>query len=145
VFTLRYDATRVYGDDVLAGVALPKPDAAFARDYLRGPVENVRLVAAAQEHLEFPLPREPVARLRKLGRLAVMCGACLLMGWQQFRSLRGTDVLPPLIAQAPDWAEFLRGTARCYLRVGADAPSYAAYLRTLAEFAEWSREELDRL
>jgi hypothetical protein len=141
-FTLRYDARRVHGDEVLTGRPAPTPDVAFARDYLRGPLENVRSVSGGQEHPEFPLPRAPIPRLRKLGRLAVLCGACLLMGRGQFRSFRGADVLPPLIGQVPCWSPFLRDTARCYAWVTTDAPSYEAYLPTLARFAEWCREEL---
>jgi hypothetical protein len=69
-FTLRYDASRVDGEDVLDGCPVPAPDAALARDYLRGPVDVVSAVGAGGEHPEFLLPREPTARLRKTRRAA---------------------------------------------------------------------------
>jgi hypothetical protein len=142
-FAFRYDATRVYGEDHLADLRVPEPDAMFARLFVHGPLETVRLVSSGQEHREFPLPNEPVARLRKLGRLAVLLGACVLMACGRFRSLRGADVLPALDRCAPRWSAFLQDTTRCYVRVLPDAPEYASYLASLVEFAEWAWHEVD--
>ena len=102
----------------------------------------MRLVAGGQNHREFPVPEEPLARRRKLGRLAVLLGAGVLMARGRFRSLRGADVLPELEPAAPRWAAFLQETARCYVRVQPDAPPLELYLRHLAEFAEWAWGEV---
>ncbi|MAG36702.1 MAG: hypothetical protein CL878_10750 [Dehalococcoidia bacterium] len=142
-FSLSYDATRVYGQDVLLGYSIPVPDAAFAREYLRtGPLETIRLATGGKRHREFPLPEEPEARLRKLGRLAVLSGAMVLIARSQFRSLRGPHVLPVLETAEPRWTGFLQDTARCYIEVQPDAPDYDPYLGTLAQFAEWCWQEV---
>jgi hypothetical protein len=144
-FTLRHDATGVYGsplEELLNGLPVPIPDARFAFVFIRTPRDTVRLVAAGQEHREFRLPEEPLARLRKLGRKAVLLGASVLMAQGRFRSLRGAEVLPALGEVAPHWSAFLRDTSRCYRRIEPDAPAYEPYLRALAEFAEWSWQQV---
>lgn len=148
-FTLRYDATGVYGPapaELLAGRPVPAPDALLARLFLDTPVETVRLVAGGGNHREFPVPAptEPERRLRKLARLGVLVGAGLLMARGRFRSLRGADVLPALTAEAPSRAAFLDATARCYARVpDAGAPAPGAYLAELTTFTEWVWGEVD--
>lgn len=137
-FRLHYDATHVYGQDLLAGLPVPVPEAAFARAYVEDPAETVRLALLGQDHPEFPLPTDSTARLRKLARLAVMCGACVLMARGRFRSMRGADVLPGIESYAPRWSAFLRDTARCYIRVEPDAPAYDIYLQRAGQFAEWA-------
>ncbi len=142
-FGLRYDSTRAYGEDVLVGHPVPAPDAAFARQFLCSALlETIRLAKIGKQHREVPLPQEPVARLRKLGRLAVLCGASVLMARGRFRSLRGADVLPILDAADPSWTVFLQDTARCYIEVQPEAPDYDSYLHTLAAFAEWCWQQV---
>ena len=142
-FRLHYDATRVYGRDLLAGLPVPVPDAAFARAYIEDPAETVRLALMDQGHPEFPLPINPLARLRKLARLAVLCGGCVLIARGRFRSLKGADVLPGIESYAPHWSAFLRDTARCYVRVEPDAPAYEPYMRSLGEFAQWASLDIE--
>ncbi len=142
-FSLRYDSTRAYGEDVLVGQPVSVPDSAFARQFLCSALlDTIRLAKVGKRHREFPLPREPVARLRKLGRLAVLCGASVLIARGQFRSLRGVDVLPTLESTDPRWTAFLQDTTRCYIEVQPEAPAYESYLHTLADFAEWCRQEV---
>jgi hypothetical protein len=142
-FLHRYDTTLVYGDDVLAGYPVPAPAASLARVLVRGPVRIVRLASQGRDDPESPLPTEPVDRLRRLARLTVRIGASVLMAHGGFRSFRGVDVLPALEHHAPRWANFLQDTGRCYVRVQPHAPAGQAYLCTLADFAEWSQQEVE--
>jgi hypothetical protein len=137
-FAFRHDATRMHGQDLLAGHPPLAPDALLARLLVRSPLEIVRLASQGLQDRERPLPKTPAARLRKLGRLAVLLGAGVLMARGRFRSLRGADVLPALERATPHWAAFLQETARCYVRVQPDAPPHEPYLRALADFAEWA-------
>lgn len=140
--TLRYDATLVYGGDVLAGQPIPAPDAILARMFVGPPLRAVRLACQGQEDPASPLPTDPAARLRKLARRAVLLGDLVLAAWGRPGSPRGTDVLPALAEATPRWAAFLGDTARCYIQVRQDAPTYEQYLDALAGFAEWCRQEI---
>ncbi len=116
-FRLHYDATRVWGDELVTASIVPIPNLEFAR----GPFEAVRDLArfaAGQDEenrTDFALPGEPLLRLRKLARLAVLGGAYLQMAHGSFRSFRGSDVLPALKNDLPEWEPFLEETEQRYI------------------------------
>lgn len=144
-FALRYEVEGVYGPapaSLLACRPQPEPDALFARFFLHTPLETVRLAAQGSWHPEFSLPASPEGRLRKLGRLAVLLCAGLLMARAEFRSLRGRDVLPGAEQVVPGWSPFLHDTARLYHRVQPGAPDESQYLPTLVAFAAWVEQEV---
>jgi hypothetical protein len=85
-----------------------------------------------QNRTDFGLPADPPRRLRKLARLAVLGGACLLMAQGHFRSYKGADVLPLLTSSCADWTEFLEHTRRLYITpvetTSAEVDNYTAKL-----------------
>jgi hypothetical protein len=78
---LLHDATLVFGKEVTKSLALPPPDIAVARYVFRPVLMLARHAAGLEEQnrTDFGLPADPPRRLRKLARLAVLGGACLLM------------------------------------------------------------------
>lgn len=145
--TLQRDATRVFGRDLTRGLTMPSPDAAVGQFAF----EQARLLARHAAGLEpanrtdFMLPTDPARRLRKLARLAVLGGACLLMAERRFRSFRGRDVLPALAASHDGWAGFLDRTQGLYVHLAADAsPGRTdAYLAELVEWLAYVQHGLD--
>ena len=108
---LRYDATLVWGEDLIKGMEIPPPDPVGA---FRDPMELVRFASGLQEEntTDFSLPDEPSLRLRKLGRLAVLGGGYLLMASGSGYTLKGSEVLQLLEEVSPDWQGFLRRTLK---------------------------------
>ena len=67
------------------------------------------------EGADFDLPAESSLRLRKLARLGVLGGACLLMGLGRFESYRGVHILPTLQSLLTDWRSFLEEIRERYV------------------------------
>lgn len=143
-FRLRYDATRIWGREIVPDAVVPTPNAAFGR----GPFEAVRNLARFAARVEpenktdFDLPAEPGLRLRKVARLAVLGGGYLLMARGQFRSFRGADVLS-VLHTLPQWADFLTETERWYLNPATDAAErIEAYQKRLVDWVEYVHVQL---
>ncbi len=139
---LRYDATLVWGEDLIKGMEIPPPDPVGA---FRDPRELVRYAAGLREEntTDFSLPDEPSLRLRKLGRLAVLGGGYLLMASGGGYSLKGSEVLPLLEEVSPDWRGFLRKTSEIYVHpVQPSESEVDEYLSQLVEWMEWIEDQL---
>ena len=150
-YLLRYDATRIWGDNLTSGQAVPPPDALWARVAFQCPWDGVRHAAGLgtalqtafteENVIEWGLPKEPARKLRKLARLAVLGGAYLLMACGEFRSYRARDVLPALAQHHPQWTAFLEQTSRLCVEL-ADAPEKEAevYLSQLVSWMDFVAE-----
>ncbi len=139
---LSYDATLVWGEDLIKGMEIPPPDPVGA---FRDPRELVRYAAGLQEEntTDFSLPDEPSLRLRKLGRLAVLGGGYLLMASGGGYSLKGSVVLPLLEEASPDWRGFLRRTSEIYVHpIKPSEREVEEYLSYLVEWMEWIEDQL---
>lgn len=139
---LSYDATLVWGEDLIEGMEIPRPDPVGA---FRDPRELVRHAAGLQEEntTDFSLPDEPALRLRKLGRLAVLGGGYLLMASGGGYSLKGSVVLPLLEEVSPDWRGFLRRTSEIYVHpVHPSESEVDEYLAQLVEWMEWIEDQM---
>ena len=139
---LCYDATLVWGEDLIKGMEIPPPDPVGA---FRDPRELVRFAAGLQEEntTDFSLPDEPSLRLRKLGRLAVLGGGYLLMASGSGYTLKGSEVLPLLEEVSPDWRGFLRRTSEIYVHPIQPSESVVdEYLSHLVEWMEWIEDQL---
>ena len=139
---LRYDATLVWGEDLIKGMDIPPTD---PRGAFRDPLELVRYAAGLQEEntTDFSLPDEPSLRLSKLGRLAVLGGGYLLMASGGSYSLTGSEVLPLLEEVSPDWREFLRRTSEIYVHpIQPSESEVEKYLSHLVEWMEWIEDQL---
>lgn len=145
---MQYDATLLWGRRCHDDWPLPVTDAAWARASFQSPRDVIRYaVRGANESMdadartainEWPLPQQPAARLRCLARLGVLGGAYLLCAQGAKPSFKGRDVLPALAARYPQWAGFLRETARYYIvPVDVDQVTTAAYLGELALWMQW--------
>ncbi|MBV9849022.1 MAG: hypothetical protein JO250_04960 [Armatimonadetes bacterium] len=154
VYLLRYDSTRVWGRDLLADLDAPAPDRLWARTGLQQPwdlarhaagLAPARLTAYTAENVtEYPLPADAALRLRKLARLGVLGGAYLLMGRGQFRSFAGADVLPPLMAQFPEWTSLLSETERLYVSLSvATSKDVSSYLTLLIPWMDHIGRQLE--
>jgi hypothetical protein len=137
---LRYDATRVWGQDVLEGLAVPPPDRSWARLCFQSPWDLTRHAAGleAENRTDFTLPEDPPLRLRKLARLGVLGGAWLLAAHGEFSSFRGSDVLPPLLQRFRHWSTFMSDTTRLYVQpVDATPAQVSRYLTELVPWMDW--------
>jgi hypothetical protein len=140
LFRLTYDSKLVWGRDLLDGVSPP----ALSHDWIRTSLESVRALVRYTAGLEkenrtdFDLPHDEALRLRKLARLGVLGGAHLLMAQGDFVSFRGTDSLPELQRQLPDWNHFLEETMALYI-IPLPSPHQrlSAYLPLLVEWIEF--------
>lgn len=145
-FRLRYDATRVWGRELVSGAIVPLPDKEFARAAFPAARDLARFAAGRddQNKTDFDLPNLPLPRLRKLARLAVLGGGYLLMAKGEFRSFKGSDVLPSLLNALPDWKPFLEQTAGLYVLPPAAAPEHIVeYLARLTPWMDWVDQRLN--
>ncbi len=144
---LHYDATLIWGEELGADLPLIPPDAAWAKEWIKSPSELIRFGAGlAPNNSDFTLPNEPNQRLRKLARLVVQEGSCVLMARNVFRSLKVADVVPPLSRLYPQWTTFLRKTYHYSLElkpVGAD--DIRLYLAEAVPWTEWAEAEVSRI
>lgn len=145
-FRLRYDATRVWGRELVSDAIVPQPDRAFARGSFESARDLARFAAGLddQNKTDFDLPQAPLPRLRKLARLAVLGGGCLLMARGQFHSFKGTDTLLRLMGALPDWQPFLTQTERLYVLPTAASPEQVGdYATVLASWMDWVNRRLN--
>jgi hypothetical protein len=137
---LRYDATRVWGRDLLQCLAIPPPDRAWAQAAFLSPWELVRYAAGLTKRnaTDFDLPEEPPLRLRYFAKLAIYGGASLLMSRGEFRSFRVADVIPPLVQQFLSREPFLEETGE--LSVHPTAMATARLPEYLPQLVGWMDE-----
>ncbi len=146
-FYLHYDTTRVWGADLLAGLPESTPDPAWARLRFQSPYDLTRHAAGLEtdNRTDFDLPDDLPLRLRKLARLAILGGACLLMALGEFRSFRGADVIPTLERLFPEWTGFLEETRALYIQPRETTPEeVAAYLSKLVPWMAWIKPQLEQ-
>jgi hypothetical protein len=144
---LQYDATLVWGHDLLAGRHVPPPERRWAQVWFLSPWELTRYAGglAGENRTDFDLPEEPILQLHELAKLAKLGGVALMMARGEFRSFRAADVLPALSHRLPDWASFLDQSRECYFPVTAPTPEQvSAYLQKLVSWMEWVGAELVR-
>jgi hypothetical protein len=144
---LRYDATLVWGRDLIEGLQIPSPDATWAQVWFLCPWELTRYAAgltpenqAAGEH---DLPEEPRLRLHELAKLAKLGGAALLMARGEFRSFRYADVFPALKRIFRQWAPFLDESTKSYFSATNPTPDeVTAFVSRLAAWMDWIGTQL---
>jgi len=97
----------------------------------------------ANNNTDFEFPADPSRKLRKLARLAVLGGACLLMAQGRFASYKGTDVIPLLHADYPEWTQFLERTTSLYIALTSTTPAEIhPYSLELVAWLEWINDQL---
>jgi hypothetical protein len=144
---LRYDATVVWGRDLIEGLQIPPPDATWARVWFLSPWELTRYAAGLtrenQTAGEHDLPEGPRLRLHELAKLAKLGGAALLMARGEFRSFRYADVFPALKQIFRQWAPFLDESTESYFpATDPTRDEVTAYLSRLAAWMEWIGAQL---
>jgi predicted nucleotidyltransferase len=146
-FRLHYDGTLVFGRDLTDLLKnIPSPDKSYARGYFSSVWELARYAGGieTENKTDFSLPHEPARRLRKLARLGVLSGACLLMAKGRFQSFRGTDILPAIGDSFPEWGGFLDKTRRFYIHITEPTNhEMSEYLSQLVEWVDWVKSQLE--
>lgn len=146
VYRLRYDTTLVFGCDLIAGYRVPDMDKHQARGYFQDVRDYVRYAAGleADNKTDFPLPKTPSYYLRKLARSVILGGAYLLIGQSKLYSFKGTEILPLLRANFPQWDTFFDETEALYifLNPSATETEISAYLAQLVLWIDWVGEQL---
>lgn len=145
-FRLHYDATLVWGRDLTGEFELPTFTPSWVRNYFHQSALDLTRYAAGlkkQNTTDFSLPEETRQRLRKLARLGVLGGACLLMAQGRFRSLKGIDTIPVLKASYPQWTDFLDETRELYIHLTPSSNERVSrYLSQLVKWMDWIEEQL---
>lgn len=153
---LRYDATLVWGRDLIEGLPIPPPDRRRARGWFLSPWELTRFAAgvAKENRTDFDLPEEPRLRLHELAKLAKLGGAALLMAHGEFRSLSCAAVFPALKEGFPEWRSFVEESTAAYFPVAPPPPEQlSTYLSRLLIwmnwigtqlYADWEKDQLPR-
>ena len=146
VYRLRYDTTLIFGSDLIAEYSVPDMDKHQARDYFQDVQDFVRYAAGLEvdNKTDFPVPKTPSHCLRKLARSAILGGAYLLIGLGKLYSLKGTEILPLLRANFPQWNTFFDETEALYifLNPSATETEISAYLAQLVLWMDWVEEQL---
>ena len=149
VYRLRYDTTLIFGSDLIAGYSVPDMDKHQARDYFQDVRNFVRYAAGleANNKTDFPLPKTPSHCLRKLARLAILGGAYLLMGHGKLYTFKGTEILPLLRANLPQWNTFFDETEALYIFLNPSATEneISAYLAQLVLWIDWVGVQLSEV
>jgi predicted nucleotidyltransferase len=143
---LRYDATLVWGASLLTARDDLEPNRTFARLSFASVRDCLRYAVGLdkQNKSDFTLPTEAALRLRKLARLAVLGGGYLLMARGDFRSFQGTDVLPALRCDLPQWSPFLETTERLYIMPANSAVQEVRdYEQRMLAWVDWLHKELE--
>ena len=145
-FRLHYDATLVWGRDLTGEFALPILTLSWVREYFHQSALDLTRYAAGLEKknkTDFSLPEDTRQRLRKLARLGVLGGACLLMAQGRFRSLKGVDTIPVLKASYPQWTDFLNETQELYIHLASSSNERVSiYLSQLVKWMDWIEGQL---
>ncbi len=147
-FRLRYDATLVWGCDLIdeLDIPIPTPNKEWAHGYFQSVWELARYASGSEKEnrTDFSLPGEPPLRLRKLARLGVFGGACLLMAKGEFRSFKGLEVIPVLEKSLANWTAFLDRTRELYISLSGDSEDEGSgYLSQLSTWMDWIGEQLE--
>jgi len=145
-FRLRYDATRVWGRELVTDAMVPAPDRKFAEGAFQAVRDLTRFAAGLdrQNRTDFDLPQDPMLRLRKLARLGVLSAGYLLMARGQFRSFQGSEILPLLTQELPEWTPFLRETQRLYILPPSASPEEVeSYQVLLLPWIDWVNQHLN--
>ncbi len=146
-YDLLCDSTLVFGEDVTKGLTLPPPDRSLARWGIALDPLILACYAAGLEptnRSDFDLPNDPSLKLRKLARLAVIGGAYLMMSQGKYKSGKGADIFPFLIATQPEWADFLKHTQSIYITpISTTATEVREYAIKLVSWLEWVQEQVD--
>lgn len=142
---LGYDATLVWGRDLIEGLRIPPPERTWAEGWFLEPWELTRYAAGVtrENRTDFDLPEEPRLRLHELAKLAKLGGAALLMARGEFRSFRNADVFPALKQLFPGWSAFLDESTACYFPDADPTPEQvSAYLSRLLAWMDWIGAQL---
>jgi len=145
-FRLHYDATRVWGRELLTDTIVPIPDRKFAEGAFQAVRDLTRFAAGldSRNNTDFDLPQDPLLRLRKLARLGVLSAGYLLMARGQFRSFLGSEILPLLTQELPEWTPFLRETQRLYILPPSASPEEVeSYQALLVPWIDWVNQHLN--
>ena len=146
VYRLRYDTTLIFGSDLIAEYSVPDMDKHQARDYFQDVRDFVRYAAGleADNKTDFPVPKTPSHCLRKLARSAILGGAYLLIGLGKLYSFKGTEILPLLRANFPQWNTFFDETEELYIFLNpcVTETGISAYLAELVLWMDWVGEQL---
>lgn len=144
-FRLHYDTTLVWGSDLTGEFELPTFTPSWVREYFQPALDLTRYAAGLEKEntTDFSLPNETRQRLRKLARLGVLGGACLLMSQGRFRSLKGVDTIPVLKASYPQWTDFLDETRELYIHLTRSSnEKISRYLSLLVKWMDWIEKKL---
>ena len=144
-FRLHYDATLVWGSDLTGEFELPTFTPSWVREYFQPALDLTRYAAGLEKEntTDFSLPSETRQKLRKLARLGVLGGACLLMAQGRFRSLKGVDTIPVLRASYPQWTDFLNETQELYIHLTRSSNKRVSrYLSQLVKWMDWIEKQL---
>jgi hypothetical protein len=147
-FRLRHDGTLLWGTDpVPEQSALPTLDRSFGIGGFESQRDLARWAAGlnSENKTDFPLPDSPPLRLRKLARLAVLAGGWYLIAEGRLLSLRGSDVLPALHDELPEWDAFLRRTEPLYILPTEENAAIAQIEPYTREVARWADDLSERL
>jgi hypothetical protein len=142
---VRYDATLVWGRDLLEGLTVPPPDRRRAQVWFLSPWELTRFAAGVtkENRTDFDLPDEPRPRLHELAKLAKLGGAAFLMARGEFRSFRYAEVFPALKRLFPQWASFLNESTESYFPATDPPPEQlSGYLSRLLAWMDWIGAQL---
>ncbi len=137
---LRYDATAVWGRDLIADLTVPPPDLVWAQVWFLSLWELTRYAAGVtrENRTDFDLPEAPRLRQHELAKLAKLGGAALLMARGEFCSFRYADVFPVLRPLFQQWASFLDESTECYFPAADPTPKQiSAYLLRLQAWMDW--------
>ena len=142
---LKYDATLVWGTDLLDEVKVSAPDRLSAYGCFSSVRDLVRYAAGLEPTnlTDYSLPEAPLHRLRKLARLAILGGSCLLMSRSAFTSFHGKDVLPALREALPSGSAFLEETQEHYITPSPTSEcDLDSYQLKLGKWIDWLEEAM---
>ncbi|MCE2434551.1 MAG: hypothetical protein J4F29_16760 [Candidatus Latescibacteria bacterium] len=144
-FRLHYDATLVWGSDLTGEFELPTFTPSWVKEYFQPALDLTRYAAGLKKEntTDFSLSNETRQRLRKLARLGVLGGACLLMAQGRFRSFKGVDTIPVLKASYPQWTDFFDETQELYIHLTRSSNERVSrYLSQLVKWMDWIEKQL---
>ena len=138
-FALKYNATLLYGQDATDGLTCPAPDAAMARSRLTFAKQCFAdALCGKQPACTGPLPADPYWRARKFARYFVVIeGAYYLMSQGKFLSFHKQDVLPALLAAAPQFSDALMLTQSILQDAQSACIDAEVYLSSIKSFVNW--------